>query len=215
MRGAEKRFRLGVVVLGCFALLWALGGCALFSGKLPQEPGFHPRLMPRTFLETGQLMDLAVDTSAARLRLNNKFIPLGISVATQRLNKLTITREAFTLVDEAGHRYPLATIAESRAMGEITVADLRVSELWLEAMASRYHSHILQRMVFFPSTSNDSRVRNRSLVTERVELGKRMWTWDIMYFPRPEGELIGKKLELWMTAPELKEPVFVKFRIDK
>jgi hypothetical protein len=36
---------------------------------------------------------------------------------------------------------------------------------------------------------------------------------DILYFPHPKGRVPGHRFELWLRAPELQEPVFVKFRV--
>ena len=35
----------------------------------------------------------------------------------------------------------------------------------------------------------------------------------MLYFPHPKGSIKDKKLELWLSAPELKEPVFVKVHV--
>jgi hypothetical protein len=35
----------------------------------------------------------------------------------------------------------------------------------------------------------------------------------MLYFPMPATGLLGHKFELAMTAPELTEPIFVKFEV--
>ncbi|NIM01294.1 MAG: hypothetical protein GTN89_12530, partial [Acidobacteria bacterium] len=52
------------------------------------------------------LMTLIVDTRATRYREQSPYIPLEIAIANNGLRQIALTRESFTLIDEAGNRYP-------------------------------------------------------------------------------------------------------------
>jgi hypothetical protein len=195
-------------------LVVAATGCASSKRNLPQEEGLHPRLTPSTYIEDGNLLSLSVDVAAATRREKQSFVPIGIAVGNKNLKALTLNRESFTLVDEQGNRYPLASVQESREQGSLMQSDYKISEYFLEVAATNFNAWTYQPSSFFPVLTADSRYGGgRGTVRDRVELGLRMWTYDILYFPHPKGTLVGNKFELWMTSPDLQEPVFVKFRV--
>ena len=51
------------------------------------------------------------------------------------------------------------------------------------------------------------------VVTDTVELPRFGYILDMLYFPAPSTGLKGHKFELSMTAPELADPIFVKFEV--
>lgn len=191
-----------------------VAGCATGNANLPKEPGTNPRLTPFTYLEEGKLVALSVDAQAASRRDDQALIPLPVAVANKGLDRLTLTRESFTLVDEAGNRYPMATVAEMRKLGNLTTNDYQVSEFFFETSSTTYMNWNYQNATFFPLLRASRLSGGGPVVSEKVELVKHMWTSDILYFPHPKGSIHGKKLELWMSSPDLTEPVFVKFRIQ-
>lgn len=201
-------------ILAAVALAALIAGCAS-ARRLPQEEGLHPRLTPFTYIEEGKLVAFSVDTQCTALRDKEPFVPLPVAVANKGLDKLVMTRESFTLVDEAGNRYPLATVQEARTLGPLMNNDYRVSEYFFDVIATQFHAWRFQSVTLFPvlNAANPLLGSRRNIVADSIELGKRMWMADILYFPHPKDSLKGKKFELWLSTPDLAEPVFVKFRI--
>lgn len=207
--------RLLLLALALGILVSLAGGCAAFKGQLPQEEGLHPRLTRWTYLERGNLAALAVDVQAALKREDSEYIPLGVGVANLRIPKIRLNRESFTLVDEAGRRYALASVQEVRSLGQLMNYDLRLSRNFGEVFSTTYQPWPRRASTFFPvpGVSNDPIFRRRSLVNDRVELNNSSYMIDVLYFPHPEGEILGNYFELWMDSEDLEEPLFVKFRV--
>jgi hypothetical protein len=186
--------------------------CASTRG-LPREDNLHPRLTPTAYLEEGKLVAFAVDTEAAAWRDKEPLIPLPVSVANKGLINLTISRESFTLVDEQGNRYPLATVEQGREVGGLTSIDWSMSARFFEVISSSYSSWTYENAVFFPNNLSSPAFARRGLLRDRLELPKFTWSADILYFPHPKGPVPGHRFEIWLGAPELRESVFVKFRV--
>ena len=68
-------------------------------------------------------------------------------------------------------------------------------------------------MTGYPSMFSPTRAPEARVVTDSVELPKFGYMLDMLYFPMPTTGLIGHKFELTMTAPELTDPIFVKFEV--
>ncbi len=213
MTTTNVKTRLGAAASLCILGAALLGLSCASAQKLPQEPGFNPRLTPTTYLEEGQIAALAVDTEAAAWREKEPFIPLPASVLNKGLMRITLTRESFTLVDEAGNRYPLASVDEGRSIGPLASIDWRMSSRFFDVIATSYTAWSYERAVFFPNALTDPPYARRSLLRDRVELYRWSWMADILYFPHPKGPVQNHKFELWVTAPELPDPLFVRFRI--
>ena len=209
--GARTFVRRGAAAL-FVASLALLAGCALFDRKLPQEPGYHPRLTPRTYIEEGNLLIFTVDVSPTVWRDDKELIPIAFALANKSMQRITLTRESFTLVDEEGNRYPLASVQEMRRTGVLSNGDWNAADHFFEVTQGYYDSWVHQPSVFFPVLTT-TRLGRRGVVRDKVELNLRMWTADMLYFPHPKGSIKDKKLELWLSAPELKEPVFVKVHV--
>jgi len=204
----------GVPGLALGLALLAVAGCASGFNDLPQEPGFSPRLTRFTYLEEGKLVSLAADTEATLQREKQKFIPVGIGIANLGLGKpLTLSRESFTLVDDQGKKYSLATVQEARSLAGLQTYDLKLEQTFVEVLNNRFTTMMSVPMVFFPVQSTEPQYARRGIVRDRVELPIRSWAWDVLYFPHPEGKLKGRKYELWLDAPELEEPIFVRFAV--
>ena len=65
----------------------------------------------------------------------------------------------------------------------------------------------------FSPTRRPSRAGESTVVTDTVELPKFGYILDMLYFPMPGTGLVGHKFELTMSAPELTDPIFVKFEV--
>jgi hypothetical protein len=50
-------------------------------------------------------------------------------------------------------------------------------------------------------------------VKDSVAIPRYGYIIDYIYFPRPKTGVVGKRFELFMNAPELPDPVFVKFAV--
>ncbi|MDQ7005959.1 MAG: hypothetical protein Q9Q40_01880 [Acidobacteriota bacterium] len=187
-------------------LLVLLGGCH-YRGILPREEGLHPRLTPFTYLEEGRLIAFAVDTEAARQREKDLLIPFGIGVTNLGLKSLSLSRESFTLIDDAGRRYGMVSLQEMRAAVVAPDFDVKVSRDFFGIWKTRNRPWPRVASSFFPLA------RSRRLVQDRVQLHRHAWMSDLVYFSHPEGRLVGRVYEMWIDAPELPEPTFVKFRI--
>jgi hypothetical protein len=213
-RSAGFGLRRGVSILAVSALLAAACGPPL--SNLPREGDLHPRLSRYAYIEEGRLVSLVVDTTATRRREGVEFVPVGIGLANIGLKKLSLTRESFTLVDDEGNRYSMATVPEVRTLGSTLLYDWSLSEnFFFGVCASRFGSWPEVESVFYPlpvPTSGSLR-GSRSIVREELTLSRYSWTVDVIYFPAPEGQLLGRRYELWLDAEELPEPVFVKFRV--
>lgn len=187
-------------------------GCSTLS-KLPQEPGFDPRLTRFTYISETDQADLAVDTEATRLREDSKFIPLAVGFVNITELRATITRDSFTLIDDQGKRYPLASVQDVRSMGSLRTYDQRLMRNFRSIFYTRYSSWTQVQAVFFPINTPDPAFRGLGLLYDTIQVPKMGWFSDMLYFPHPEGILKGRPLQLEVKTPEMKAPVVVKFQV--
>ena len=200
-----RRFTL---VLG----LLIAAGCATRQPMTGQQAADVDRkLSTFAFIEEGKLATFVVDTRPTRYRDGEAYVPIEIAIANRGVKQLTLTRESFTLADENGNRYPCASPKELLATYDFLDLDRNLSEL-SEIVFNRFAA-----MTFYPSkfspTRRTSRVGESSVVTDSVQLPRYGYLLDMLYFPAPSTGLKGHKFELSMTAPELTEPIFVKFEV--
>ncbi len=191
-------------------LLLALGSCATRREMRGQEAsGLDRKLTFFAFVESGDLVDLIVDTKAARYREDAEYIPIEFSVANRALNELTITRESFVLVDDQGNRYPAASPRELMQHYEFLDWDRRLSEL-PGIVDARFAA-----FTRYPSNFSPRRqaIRGSNVVRDSVSLPKFGYIVDYIYFPRPTTGVKNHRFEMFLQAPQLQDPVFVKFEI--
>ena len=102
-----------------------------------------------------------------------------------------------------------------RTLGQLMNYDLRLSRNFGEVFSTTYQPWPRRPSTFFPvpGVSNDPIFQRRSLVNDRVELSNSSYMIDVLYFPHPEGKILGEYFELWMDSEDLEEPLFVKFRV--
>jgi hypothetical protein len=162
-------------------------------------------LRQSTYYEEGDLVALVVGARPARFRLSEPFIPLEVAVVNRGLESLTITPESFTLVAQDGQRYPMASRAELSRLYGSTDRDRVLAEAE-EALRGRYASYRRIPANLTPSF-------DRPVARDRVSLPRFAWMYDFLYFPRPDDPAIVEPLELFVRAPELADPVFVRFLI--
>jgi len=165
------------------------------------------------FIEEGQLVTFIVGTRATRYREEAPYVPLEISIANTGLRKLTITRESFTLIDEEGNRFPVASPEELMEGYEFLDLD-RQSLAELANLVTNKFAAFRQ----YPSKLSPTRAYRTTggtdVVRDLVSLPKFGYMLDFIYFPQPKGGLKGHKFELFLDSPDLEDPVFLKFIVE-
>lgn len=204
--------RAGVLACGALATL-------LFSSCATRQPlrgqtvtGLDRTLTGFTYVESGDLVELIVNTKPTRLREDGPYVPIEIVVANRGLKKLTLTRESFVLIDEDKNRYPVAGPQE--LMRGYSFLDFDRNPAIADVagvVAARYEAYSRLPSKFSPTRVAE---RNRSnLVRDLVVLPKFGYLIDVVYFPLPSTGVKGRQFELFLQAPELPDPVFVRFLV--
>jgi hypothetical protein len=193
------------------ALILAAPGCATRQPMTGQPASAVDRkLSTFAFIEDGKLATFIVDTRATRYREKEKYVPVEIAIGNRGVKQLSLTRESFTLSDEAGARYPCASPKELLDNYDYLDLDRNLVEL-PEIVFNRFGA-----MTFYPSKFSPTRrpsAVGSSVVTDSVQLPRYGYLLDMIYFPIPATGLKGHRFELTMTAPELTDPIFVKFEV--
>lgn len=203
-RGFRGRPVARVVVVAACALLVA--GCVRQPIRGQPTSGLDRKLSTFAYIEEGDLLTFVVGTKAARDRQTSPYVPFEIALANHGLRELTLTRESFTLVDANGRRYPLATPSELIETYELLDFDREYAEL--EGIVfNRFAAFARYASQFSPTRTG------ATIVDDRIALPKGGYIIDTLHFPRPSGELRGQTFELFLAAPELEEPVFLKFEV--
>ncbi len=200
-----KRFLVLVMIPSLFISI--LLGCVTAKYTERDVSGLDPKLDMFTYIEEGDLVALVVSTHATRIREGDEYIPIEISVANKGLNNLTLTRESFTLIDELGNKYPMVASKELLENYDKQDFDLRLSHI-LGVVIHKFELYTPEESNFAPE-----RMSTR-IVIDKVELTKFSYMVDMIYFEHPVTGLKGKKFELFLTASELEEPIFVKFMVE-
>ena len=163
-----------------------------------------PKLAAFIFKEEGKLYLMTVGVNATRFHDKDAFIPLAVLLANKTTNPILLHRESFTLVDPvSGSRYGLASIEEIRRQGRQSY-DRQLMDT--EHLLSKVDVYRQSPSNFFPS---------ERLVIDQVELHQFQYMFDTLYFPRPEGQLLGKTFELHVSAKGLTDQIFVVFTVPE
>jgi hypothetical protein len=212
---AQEPLRLGrkegVLAMNARHWLPATGGvlmlvAAACAVRNPSPGVLDPKLARSTFIEESELLALVVSTRPMRFRTDRPYVPLEIAVVNKGLESLTLTRESFALVDGEGRRYPLATREELSRLYGSTDVDRRLAEAE-PFVANRFSTY---RRI----PSNLTPGFDDPIGRDRLFIPRFGYILDFVYFPRPEGALVGQPLELFVTAPELPDPVFTRFALE-
>ena len=174
-------------------------------------PDVDRKLSTFAYIEEGKLATFIVDTRPTRYRDGERYVPVEIAIANRGVKQLSLTRESFTLADEKGDRYPCASPKELLDNYDFLDLDRNLAELD-EIVFNRFGAMTGYPSKFSP-TRRPSRLGESTVVTDTVSLPKFGYMLDMLYFPMPATGLMGHKFELAMTAPELTDPVFVKFEV--
>lgn len=210
------------VVALLLSTVLAVAGCHRRS-ELP-DPGIpYPsgtsseKLATFVFKEEGKLYLLTAGVNATRFHDKDPFIPIAVTLANKTATPLQIHRESFTLVDPiSGARYGLASVDEVRRQGKM-LYDLRLNDE--EFLSMKLDGFQRAEAYFYGVQKLASRAfgeeMRQRLVIDDVELHQFQYILDTIYFPRPEGEFLGKTFELHVNAKALQQPLFVVFTVPE
>ncbi len=203
----DRTAAVAALVLGI-----AVASCAGTPMAGRRVAGLDRKLSAFAFIEEGDLVTFIVDTRAARLREEGGYVPLEIAIANRGLRQLTLTRESFTLVDAEGNRYPCAAPRELLDGYEFLDLDRRIAELE-DIVSNRFVNFTRYNSQFSPTRGVPDNPVASTIVKDQVVLPKFGYLLDMIYFPRPKTGVLNQHFELFVTAPELPDPVFVKFAV--
>jgi hypothetical protein len=208
-RPAGRRSGAAAVCAGLLvlALLLSAPGCAQKEIRGGEVTGLDRKLSTFAWIEHGDLVTFIVNTKSSRYRDEAPYVPVEIAVSNNGLKKLFLTRESFTLVDENGDRYPVATPRELIEGYEYLDFDRRLAEIE-SIVFNRFATYTRYGSNFSPTRASTRIVR------DTVSLPRFGYMIDFIYFPRPSSGVLGKKFELFMDSPDLPDPVFVKFQVE-
>ena len=192
-------------------------------------PDLSRKLAQFVYIEEGTDLIFTVGVRAAALREGEPFFPLEVSL-TNKEKKTTwkVSRESFVLFDEDGQRYEMPTQPELQEGYHKRTPDTRLFTA-RSFTAGKHEGYRQVESNFFPdpvvgvlrtadTSSGPEGVASRSTSLtpiETVELTYRSFLEDVLYFPRPAGELIGQRLSLEFRAAGLEEPARIAFRIPR
>lgn len=200
-----------VAILAVTALAAGCGARQQVSGRT--APDVDRKLTRFSYIEEGSIVTFIVSTKAARYRDDAGYMPLQISVANTGLRRITIGRESFTLVDEQGNRYPLAGPRELLESYNFLDMDGTLGELLGVLPDNKFAAFSRFNSNFSPDRGIPE-IGGSSLVRDELTLPKFGYIIDTIYFPRPATGIKGHRFELFLDAPELENPVFVKFEVQ-
>jgi len=198
------------VTLAISLVLLSLAATAcIIGGKRERQlrPGeLDYKLGPFTYLEEGKLVGLAVGTQAALYREKEKYMPLAIGLANKDAATLRLSRESFVLQDENGRRYPVVPYAEFKESYGPQTMD-RTLTTFIDIFISHFPNFSRSSSNFFPDRAGGG------LIIDSIEVPRWYYVIDLLYFPRPESGVVGRRFELHVSSPGLPDEVFVKFQV--
>ncbi len=207
----RSAYPLALVLLLVSALGWL--ACAERRQTRARElAGLDRTLSTFAFIEEGNLVSLVVDTRATRYREKAGYIPLEIAIANLGVKQMTLTRESFTLHDSQGNKYACAGPKELMEKYEFLDLDRTLEELY-SVVFNRYAALTRYPCKFSPTRAAPTNPFESGLVRDQVVIPKFGYLVDFIYFPTPGTGVLKQRFELFVTAPELPDPVFVKFAV--
>jgi hypothetical protein len=183
-----------------------LGGCAAGSyyGR-NSESQLDRKFSLTSYIEEGTQVALIVGVRPAGIVKDQGYVPFEIGVANKGLEELTITPESFVLIDDQGNRYPAVSAEELYREYRRVDVDRRLGEIF-QVMLGKFQTYSIIQSNFTPSFDAPTLVPT-------AHLPRYSMIYDLLYFPEPEDGVRGRRFELFMSAPELEDPVFVQFQV--
>ena len=163
---------------------------------------------PTTYVNRGPQIILVVNTFLMQ-KLDEKqaYIPVEVGMANASPSKVTLSRDSFTLVDEAGNIY-----------GVVSGKEIEQNYKRLNFDHEKARIPHIMGPIFAGYRAVTARLtpeaKPRSLVYDKIDLSGNDAFIDILYFKMPAANVNGKTFELRLTAPNLKVPASVKFKVD-
>lgn len=198
-----KKTLLWLSVLGVIVLLMTEYTPA--KGILQEE--LDAKYDQFTYVVEGDPVAVGVASYVARYREKEDYMPLEIGIANKMLEKLTLTRNSFTLIDEQGNEYSLTPVDELLENYHKQEADLKLSHI------TQISRDLFGGLDQVESNFQPGRVSDK-LVMDKVELPKWYYMIDMLYFQRPAAGIRGKKFTFRINTPEIEQPIQVRFRVD-
>ena len=145
-----------------------------------------------------------VNPSLARLHPAEAYLPLVIGVVNNAYQSVHLTRGSFALETKSGAS-PAISIAELRKSYGKIVFDRRQLETMDVVKVLGLQGIISVPSNFYPVVRNEG-----SVLTPIVQLPRRYYTWDVLYFKRPVGLKPGDTFTVVVSAKSWKKPIRVK-----
>jgi hypothetical protein len=206
-RPACRRTPGDLAAWALLALVLAAPACTYSQSRVVKTGRLSPTLAPMLFKEEGDLVLMTVGVSATRFRGTDPFIPLEVWVANKGISPyFRVSRESFYLMDTFGRRYGMAGVEEVRRLQPGVVQDRRMS--MAEFNTFKFSAYRFVPSAFFP-------VMGAQILQDRIEIPRYGYISDMLYFPKPEGELNGGIFELHLVAKELPQEIFVVFEVPQ
>ncbi len=198
-----KKAILGLSILGIVVFLMtdSTRGKGILAEELDQKYDQF------TYIVESDTVSVGVAAYVARFREKEDYMPLEIGIANKMLDKLTLKRNSFILIDEEGNQYSLTPVKELLENYHKQESDLQIVHI-TQISRSLFGGLDQVQSNFQPGRVSDK------LVTDKVELPKWYYMIDMLYFPRPATGIKGKKFTFRINTPELAQPIQVRFRVD-
>jgi hypothetical protein len=161
-----------------------------------------------TYVNRGPQVILVVNTYLMqKLDKKQAYIPVEVGIGNAASSKVTLSREEFTLVDEAGNIYGVVSgkeIEQNYKRLNFDHEKARIPHIMGPIFAG--YTPVIAR--FTPEA------KPGSLVYDKIDLSGNDALVDILYFKMPAANVKGKTFELRLAAPNLKAPASIKFKVD-
>lgn len=166
-----------------------------------------------TFAYIKENSDLAmvIDVELAKRRMNENYFPLGIKIANKNLEMMLVDRETLHLVDENGNVYTMPDTLELQKNYDKLAPDHKFKSqtgLLGDQLLTSFTYFQKAESNFFPQTQGAARI------IDFVNIQKKGYMEDLIYFPMPAGGIKGKKLKLRLDIFELEQPFEISFSVD-
>jgi hypothetical protein len=157
-----------------------------------------------TYKERIDRVTILAGSFPAALNAEEDYIPIPVALGIRKKGPgMTISSESFTLIDSAGHAYPVASYEEILAQMELHSRNTTLIASQPLVTGQQFANSRRLSSNFFPLAG---------LKYDHVNLERENHFIDTLYFPRPSTGL-GGVLILRFQDPSLKDPIDVRFEV--